>query len=248
MTNRNLVDYTHQYRELPFEPIQLSYRRKCVLKEIAKAQPLSLLEVGCGELPLFQDVNHSPDLQHTVVEPSIEFYENALSLAQGRSNINVIHGLIEDFKGGEDNFDMIVVSCVLHEINDPQTFLGAIRRLCNPTTKVHINVPNAHSLHRLLAVAMGLIPNESAQSDTQKKMQQRSTVFNLTSLKEQIGRAGFSIVDSGSIFVKPFTHAQMQSLVDIGFMTTDMLNGLDHLVEYLPDLGSEIWVNATISK
>jgi len=36
----------------------------------------------------------------------------------------------------------------------------------------------------------------------------------------------------------------MQELVESGFMTHSMLDGFDKLVDLLPDLGSEIWVNA----
>lgn len=247
MTIRNIIDYTQRYRELPFEPIQLSYRRKCVLKEIAKACPKSLLEVGCGELPLFLDINHLVDVRHTVVEPSVEFSQNASFLADGRNDIRIVQGFIEDFDAHDEAFDMVVASCVLHEVGNPQVFLSSLRRLCTPSTTVHINVPNARSLHRLLAVAMGLISHEAMQSDTQQMMQQRSTVYNTITLRAELERAGFLVIDSGSIFVKPFTHAQMQKLVEIGFMTSEMLDGFDRLVEYLPDLGSEIWVNARCS-
>ena len=158
-----------------------------------------------------------------------------------------MQGFIEDFDAHDEAFDMVVASCVLHEVNNPQVFLSSLRRLCTPGTTVHINVPNARSLHRLLAVAMGLISHEAIQSDTQQMMQQRSTVYNTITLRAELERAGFLVIDSGSIFVKPFTHAQMQKLVEIGFMTSEMLDGFDRLVEYLPDLGSEIWVNARCS-
>jgi len=247
MSNRNIIEYTQRYRELPFEPIQLAYRRKCVLKEIAKISPKRLLEVGCGELPLFLDVKHSVDVLHTVVEPSIEFAQNALLLAGGRKDIRVVKCFIEDFVPHDEVYDMVVASCVLHEVDNPQVFLSSLRQLCAPNTIVHINVPNARSLHRLLAVAMGLIPHEAMQSDTQQMMQQRSTVYSIISLQGELERAGFSVIDSGSMLVKPFTHSQMQKLVEIGFMTSELLDGFDHLVEYLPELGSEIWVNARCS-
>ena len=111
---------------------------------------------------------------------------------------------------------------------------------------LHLSVPNAHSLHRLLAVAMGLIDSPKALSLTQLTMQQRST-YDSQTLHAELNRAGFQVTDSGSLFVKPFTHAQMQQLVDQGFMTPAMLDGLDRLAVIEPNLGSEIWVNARLS-
>jgi 2-polyprenyl-3-methyl-5-hydroxy-6-metoxy-1,4-benzoquinol methylase len=244
MPNKNLVNYALNYRELPFEPIQLSYRRKCVLNEIMKAHPTSLLEVGCGELPLFLGTDHfAPDIRHTIVEPSTDFFEHAKLLSINRPNVQLFCEFIEELSHGGEMFDMIIASCVLHEVNDPLGFLSSLRRFCGPDTIVHINVPNSNSFHRLLAVAMGLISHQTTKSDTQTIMQQSSAVYNMTSLCNMIESAGFSVINSGGIFVKPFTHAQMQHLVDIGFLTTVMLDGLDSLIQQLPDLGSEIWVN-----
>ena len=240
--NRNMVDYVQQYRELPFEPIQIEYRRKLVLQKVNQLSPRRLLEVGCGAHPLFVDL--PSDMAVTVVEPAQAFAENALKLSEGRSNVQVVQGFIESVGLKASEFDMIILSCVLHEVPDPSALLNAIKSHCSPTTLLHVNVPNANSLHRLLAVAMGLIPCSSQQSDTQKLMQQRETIYDLNSLSTELSLSGFRVVEQGSLFVKPFTHSQMQELVDNGFMNIAMLDGLDRLVDLLPELGSEIWINA----
>ena len=59
-----------------------------------------------------------------------------------------------------------------------------------------------------------------------------------------LAAAGLEVTTSGTLFVKPFTHGQMQQLVDQGFMTPAMLDGLARLVDWLPELGSELWVHA----
>lgn len=238
---RNIVEYTEQYLQLPFEPIQAAFRRRHVLREIARHRPARLLEVGCGHAPLFTDL---AGMQITVVEPSSVFAANAGQLAEERCGVEVIEGYVEDLPA-RSGFDMIIVSCLLHEVDDPQALLAAVRRLCGPATVVHVNVPNSRSLHRLLAVAMGLMAAPGDRSDTQRRMQQRAT-YDTAGLTAELDRAGFVVDDRGSLFVKPFTHAQMQQLVDNGFMTPGMLDGLDRLVETLPDLGSEIWVNARL--
>ena len=241
-TTRNLLEYVKQYRALPFEPIQIEYRRKLVLTQVHRCGPRRLLEVGCGGLPLFTDL--PAEMEITVVEPAQTFADQARQLAIGRDRVRVLQGFIESVNLDTDEFDMIILSCVLHEVPDPAAMLVAIRRHCAPTTTLHVNVPNARSLHRLLAVAMGLMPSPNQQSETQRLMQQRDTPYDAQSLSAELSSSGFDVVEQGSLLVKPFTHSQMQALVEMGFLTRAMLDGLDKLVNWLPELGSEIWVNS----
>lgn len=243
--DRDLDDYARQYRRLPFEPVQAAYRRRRVLQEVARLAPQRLLEVGCGERPLFTELS---GMEIVVVEAADAFAQGARDLGAGRPDVRVLAGRLEDVAvtdGALGPFDLVVLSCLLHEVADPQGLLAAVRRVCAPGAWVHVNVPNAGSLHRLLAVAMGLIEAPGALSATQRTMQQRAT-YDAASLHAELACAGFEVVDAGSLFVKPFTHAQMQQLVDQGFMTPAMLDGLDRLATDLPALGSELWCNARL--
>jgi 2-polyprenyl-3-methyl-5-hydroxy-6-metoxy-1,4-benzoquinol methylase len=240
--SRDLAAYTEQYRRLPFEPVQALYRRQRVLAEIARYAPQRLLEVGCGHMPLHTDLS---GMHITVVEPAAEFARNARSTVAPGADVKVIEACLEEVDPPKKPFDMVVVSCLLHEVDDPQALLAAVRRMCGIDTVVHLNVPNARSLHRLLAVAMGLIDRPEAHSQTQTTMQQRG-IYDLQSLEVELTAAGFAVREHGSLFVKPFTHGQMQQLVDQQFMTPAMLDGLGRLADTLPDLGSEIWVNASL--
>lgn len=239
---RDLASYTEQYRLLPFEPVQAVYRRQRVLAEIARHSPRRLLEVGCGHLPLHADL---AGMHITVVEPASEFARHARSTVTAGSDVKVIEACLEALDAPETPFDMVIVSCLLHEVDDPNALLAAVRRMCGNNTVVHLNVPNARSLHRLLAVAMGLIPHPGARSETQATMQQRG-IYDMEILEKSLSDAGFVVKERGGLFVKPFTHEQMQRLVDDGFMTRTMLDGLARLAETLPDMGSEIWVNARL--
>jgi SAM-dependent methyltransferase len=238
---RDLADYAVQYRALPFEPIQARFRRRMVLTRVAAHRPRRLLEIGCGEAPLFTDV---AGCECVVVEPTPAFARNARRLAEGHEGVTVVEDYVEDVEPGTlGRFDMVIASCVLHEVIDPQRFLAAARSFCAEGGVVHVNVPSAQSLHRLLAVAMRLIPHPSAESETQRTMQQRA-VYDVAGLEDELRRAGLAVRERGSIFVKPFTHTQMQRLVDEGFLTPELLDGFDRLAEMLPDLGSELWVDA----
>jgi 2-polyprenyl-3-methyl-5-hydroxy-6-metoxy-1,4-benzoquinol methylase len=241
-TSRDLADYALQYRALPFEPLLVQFRRRRVLAQVATRAPRRLLEIGCGEEPLFLDL---PGMDVVVVEPAAAFAAHARQLAANRPEVTVVEDYAEqvaaDSVGGR--FDMVVVSGLLHEVPDPQRLLAAVRGLCGASAVVHVNVPNARSLHRLLAVAMGLIPDPGAESDNQRSLQQQR-IYDAAALERELVEAGFVVRDRGSILVKPFTHVQMQRLVDEGFLTPQLLDGLDRLTETLPELGSEMWIDA----
>ena len=70
--------------------------------------------------------------------------------------------------------------------------------------------------------------------------------FDLPALQCLVQNAGFNILDSGSYFVKPFTHRQMQELIDAGLLTDKIIDGLMAMTKYMPNLGAEIYVNAKI--
>lgn len=241
---RDIEDYTKRYNEMPFEGVQAAYRRRVVLEQVARHRPRRLLEIGCGFAPLFTDL--APDMDICVVEPSADFIAHAHGLAQGRNGIRLEQALLEDFVQSESGtFDFISLSGLLHEVQLPAALLAATRRLCHDGTLVHMNVPNAHSLHRLLALEMGLIASTFDLSAQQMTLQQHST-FDLPSLKRLAEEAGFSVLESDSYFIKPFTHAQMEELRRSGFLTDAMLEGFHGLARHLPGLGSEIYLNARI--
>lgn len=244
-SSRNMKAYVDAYKAIPFEPVQIEFRRRLVLQQVKKISPESLLEVGCGGKPLFLDL--PVDTKVTVVEPAQEFANEALKLCSGYKNVKVINDFVENIISNDSLFDMIVLSCVLHEVEDSKSMLLALRKFCHKGTVLHINVPNASSLHRQLAFSMGLIPTFDAKSDMQTNMQQGAKVYSMSTLLDEVRSVGFELCDSGAIFVKPFTHAQMQTLVDSGFMTSEILNGFDGLAKLIPDLGSEIWINVRLT-
>ncbi|WP_321348201.1 methyltransferase domain-containing protein [Halopseudomonas oceani] len=242
--SRDLQQYQQDYHALPFEATQLSFRRRVVLEQIAACEPRRLVEVGCGLRPLFCDWTGSEVI--TVVEPAAEFASNARVLSADDPRVRVLEGRLEDVADQLDGEpDMVIVSSLLHEVEHPEALLAAVRRICGTDTLVHFNVPNAYSIHRLLAVEMGLIEDPFTLSGTQTRMQQHST-FSQESLQSLLEANGFAVQDSGSFFIKPFTHAQMQQLVDQGMLTADHLEGLFKLCRRLPAFGSEIYANAKL--
>lgn len=242
---RDLDAYQENYASLPFEASQARYRKRKIVESLIKYRARSILEVGCGFDPIF---NHYAAFDHcTIVEPGNDFAHRARAQAQSRDGITVVHGTLEDNVDTllAVRYDFVVLSSLLHEIRDSEKLLDATARLCGPTTIVHINVPNARSFHRLLALEMGIIGDLFEKSATQQRMQQSHT-FDVDSLATLVLQSGFQVVEQGSFFLKPFTHAQMASLQAAGLVTDLMLDGLYNLSKYFPDNGSEIFMNVRL--
>ncbi len=144
----------------------------------------------------------------------------------------------------DDKPDLVLCSGLLHEVPDADVLLKAMRAWMAPGSVVHINVPNARSLHRQLAQAMGLIDDLKAISPRNAALQQ-SRVFDLPDLVAQLEQHGFSVVKSGGHLVKPFTHQQMEPLV--AQLGREVMDGLYALGQQLPDMASEIYVEARLA-
>ena len=136
-----------------------------------------------------------------------------------------------------------MLSSVLHEVEDPEALLAAARAHCEPGGVVHVNVPNARSLHNLLGVEMGVIQDPFARSALAQSFQ-RSRTFDLARLEELTAGAGFEVVARGSYFLKPFTHAQMTRLVAEEIIDERVLDALYAITgQAFGEAGAEIFVD-----
>lgn len=241
---RDIVDYEEKYKTEPCEIYQVKYRRKSVLSNIEKYRHTSILEIGCGLEPMFPYIN---DWQkYVIVEPGKFFIESAKNIVcENIKRVHFIQGFFEQSiqkLKAEGDFDFVILGSLLHEVENPTEMLRALMEVCKDDTVVHINVPNAKSVHRLLAKEMGLIDNEYALSELQVKMQ-RNRVYDLDSLCKAVERRGFKVLDKGSYFMKFLSAIQMEQCLQKEIVTENIFDGLETLIKYFPEYGSEIFVN-----
>ena len=242
---RDIEKYTEDYNQPNFEDYQIIYRRKKILEIMDQYNPKRILEIGCGMEPLFQYIEFKYDI-YTVIEPSKVFCDNAKRLAVGNTRISCYN---EYFASSEklkkQKFDFIICSSLLHEMEEPIAFLKEIATICNEQTVLHVNVPNAYSLHRLLAKEMGLIGDEHDMSE-RNRLYQQNNVYDMNLLNASLEKAGFFELERGTYFIKPFTHTQMYQMMSQKIIDENVLGGLYELGKVLKDFGSEIYINAKI--
>lgn len=239
---RNINEYEKVYDAVPIERIQELYRKKHVIDIIKKYKHDSILEIGCGKEPLFCQFTDFETM--TIVEPSKMFSDNAIKLSEGKKEIYVINDFFENCY--EDlsikEYDVIVISALLHELENPLSFLEFVIKCCGPTTIVHINVPNADSVHRILAKEMGIIRDVHQLSDTGIRLQQNS-VFDIAGLSFLTTKSGFEVIEQGSFIPKFFSYHQLSMMLDNGIIDESYFDGMDKLTSLFPNNGSEIYIN-----
>lgn len=242
---RNIEEYTNEYLKPSFEEYEVKFRRKKVLEIIEKLQPKSILEIGCGMEPIFKYIDVERYERILTVEPSKVFYENAQFLSKNNTNVHCVNAFFEEYVSKiKEEYDFVLCSGLLCELEDQDRMLEAIKRVCENArnTTVHINVSNANSVHRLLAKEMGLIEDIHEMSERNKQLQQHS-VYDMTSLCEIVCKHGFTIIDKGSYFLKFLPHDKMMDMVKNQIITDETLEGMYGLTKLFPEYGAEIYVN-----
>ena len=242
--------YAQAYaEEYGFEEKMVRGRQKLLSELIDRLKPARVVEVGCGMDLLCECLSpDSPDLAWVIVEPSERFAKRARQAAPDTAHVTVIQqpleGAVAQLASALDGApELVICSSLLHEVADVGRFLRAAKEaLRDGPGLLHINVPNAGSLHRRLARRMGLIRDETELTARNQRLGQ-PRVFDAETLERAVTAAGLNIVDRGGYMLKPFTHEQMEGLA---FLDAPMLAGLWELGRDLPELASEIFVNARL--
>jgi SAM-dependent methyltransferase len=239
-------NYQNNYKDLPFENILREYRKKNILETLKKYPHSRFFEIGCGLEPLFIDIKDFDKM--VIVEPCKLFYETAMKLANANQRIIIVNDLIENIIDPlhQETFDFIYIGGFLHEIQNPDIVLKKIRNICSKNTVIYTWVPNARSFHRLLAFEMGIIESVYQKSE-HDNLFQRQNVFDIDKFSKLLTMNGFKIIKSGSYFIKPFTHDQMNMLLNNGIIDKSGLDGLNKMIKYLPEWGAELFTICKIN-
>jgi 2-polyprenyl-3-methyl-5-hydroxy-6-metoxy-1,4-benzoquinol methylase len=124
----------------------------------------------------------------------------------------------------QELFDTVVATYVLEHVDDPALILRLARdHWLRSNGQLAIVVPHALSLHRRLAVKMGLARYPEELGETDKRMQHKHC-FTIYDLEGMLATHGFDLLESVGLFTKVLPNsqlvqcsdAQLQGLVDLG--------------------------------
>lgn len=230
--------FVQDYYSGDFENVLTKYRKRFICKLLKKYKTESVLEIGCGMEPFFLSFNDFEKMM--VIEPANRLFNHAKELSEGKKNIYIINDFIENCISElcDIYFDFILCVGLIHEVDDPELLISSVRKLSKENTYTLFTTNNPMSFHILLGLEMGVISDICGISE-KAKLFQRNRLYTKSEVENMLNRKDFEIVDSGSYFVKPFTHGQMKAMQDCGILTDEMLDGFDKMIKYIPDLGAE---------
>ncbi|HEX8546723.1 MAG TPA: class I SAM-dependent methyltransferase [Cytophagaceae bacterium] len=149
-------------------------------------------------------------------------------------NVKKHCSLFEEFKT-DIKFDTIVMSHVLEHISEPVSVLKQIREWLKDDGVFLVAVPNAKSLHRTVAVEMGLLSDEHQLNQRDHDLG-HYRVYDLPMLRSHLEEASFIIKKMGGYFLKPLTNSQIDKHWDDA-----MIQGFYEAGKKFPEICAEIF-------
>ncbi len=192
-----------------------------------------LLELGCADGIMTQHLIRNFDV--TAVDGWLEGVEEIKRKFGKKVKTRVC--LFEEFKTKE-KYNDIVISHVLEHVKNPPELLLKAKKWLAPNGRIHIVIPHGHSLHRLLATAIGYIkkPNQLTQQDLRGGHRR---VYLWSELESDTKRAGLQIVHSESMLIKFLPSPLMLRF------GSRVINFLVRLGKYFPKIAGEIYLVCT---
>ena len=238
---RNFTDYVRDYTSLNFEDIQEKYRFKRLLELLSEMQTAhhsrNILEVGPGNNSVSKSFTDFDG--YTILEP-IEYFYSSLNGID--TKVQVRKETLEEYIESDTaiKFDLVILSSVVHELEDPVSTLIGLKDIIGLGSKVIVVVPNNLSLHRILGEREGHAKAGPTLTETERRMQQH-TSFSVESLKGFAGTCGYLVTEVFTSFVKPLPHFKMHKLVNEEVISELDLDFLYSISKIMEPYGSEIF-------
>jgi SAM-dependent methyltransferase len=170
------------------------------------------LEVGCGN-GSWTEVLCRRYQRVDVVDGSRQLLDRVVAANTGSAaTLSTHHTTIEEFTAQHHGcWHHVYMTFLLEHLVDPVQVLRTIGNWIEPDGRLFVAVPNANSLHRVLAVRMGLIERTDELSVNDRRVGHHR-VYTRTLLLDHLGRAGFAVLCERPIGLKPLTLRQMEHL------------------------------------
>jgi 2-polyprenyl-3-methyl-5-hydroxy-6-metoxy-1,4-benzoquinol methylase len=154
--------------------------------------------------------------------------------------IEVAQAMFEDYRP-ESKFDKVFALHVFEHVNEPVALLKHMRLWLKPEGDLVVIVPNSESIHRQLAVLMGIQPRLDSLSPRDHVVGHQR-VYSFDGLRADLKEAGFQVLEEKGFFFKPLPNSMMLDF------SRDLLWAMNVIAETLPPaLMGNIAVRARLS-
>jgi SAM-dependent methyltransferase len=162
-----------------------------------------VVELGYGEgITIDRLVNKAA--HYTLIEGAPSLVEVA---RQKHPGVEIIDSLFEDYEPSEP-FDKLFALHVMEHVDDPIALAKRLSSWLKPNGEIILIVPNKESLHRRLAVIMGLTPELSSLSP-RDLLVGHQRVYDFAGLEADLCAAGFEVLEKRGFFLKTLPNNMM---------------------------------------
>ncbi len=148
--------------------------------------------------------------------------------------VEVIEAFWEDYVPAERFSDIILFETLEH-YSDPVSLLERCKGWLTDDGRVHISVPNGNSLHRQVAVKMGL-QDDPLDLNANDSSQGHLRNYSSLSLKADIASAGLRVVHERGLYLKLVPNSMMLS------WNENLLRGINDLAKNRLDEAAELFM------
>jgi 2-polyprenyl-3-methyl-5-hydroxy-6-metoxy-1,4-benzoquinol methylase len=219
--------------QLEFDKKLIGFRYESIRQFFVGANGLELGPAE-GEMTRFL-INDFESL--TVVDAA----NDLLEMIPAHEGLTKVNSLFEEFET-DQRFDCIVMDHILEHVDDPAALLDRVKQWLSPGGRVVIGVPNANSIHRLVATKMGLLDGPSSLNERDLQVGHRR-VYTMDSLRQEVEESGFDVLKMGGVFLKPLSNKQIED----GW-SDEMIDGFFKLGVDLPFYSAEIFAVCEINE
>ena len=195
-----------------------------------------ILELGYGE-GIFTNALVHDSYNVTLVEGSSVLLDKAKE--KFGQKLDYVHCLFEEYVPAR-KFDAILALHVLEHLDQPKVLLRKMKQWITDDGIIIAIVPNKNSIHRKLAVIMGLQPALDTLSQ-RDLLVGHQRVYSLEMLEADFKATDYHLVDSTGFFLKVLPNSMMLEY------SPDLLKALNEVSNCIPkDLLANIGVVAKI--
>lgn len=217
------VDYSAAYDpDADFDAVYTRATGRRIAEALADDD--RVLELGCAT-GLMTSQLAGAKREVVAVERSAPYLERLRSRALPR-----VRAVLADVEmvEPEGRFDHVVITNLLHEVEDAAALLCRARRWLMPAGRIHVTLQNPRSIHRLVAFEMGLIERLDAISERGHRYGTRR-VLDVDAIIELATAASLRVAERSGIFLKPLPNAEMAAL------DPTVLAGFERASRHLPE-------------
>jgi 2-polyprenyl-3-methyl-5-hydroxy-6-metoxy-1,4-benzoquinol methylase len=185
-----------------------------------------VLELGCAT-GLMTSLFVERDVSVTAVDRSVTAIDAARTRGLPRA---AFHAASVEELAPDQPFEHVVAAHLINELDDPAAFLAGCRRWLAPGGLLHVSVCNARSVHRLVALELGMLDGLTTPGSGVARFS-AGEMIDGEQLVELGAAAGLACLHREPVILKPLPNARMAALPD------DVIEALDAIVHRFPEHG-----------